>query len=171
MDTPYHIEFDDSKDIETFYDFHGLNIIKVNTTDTNRFLEQALNFDKELSKRLDAKKRCRIIYIADQLPPLSVILKYIDSPVEGLKLGLYAIVTPKDPSLVFKFTETVIFSLPMSFVKHRYILKVFEHSCREDFTPIIKWMDEMIAKKDKDEDVQEIQLLDEQNNFIDKDIS
>src|SRR5258706_13933989 len=128
MDNPYHIDFDESKDIEIFYDFHGIQVMRHNTSDPKRFLDEGIKFDNEVGKRLDEKKRAKILYIADQTPYLTALIDYLGHTIPGISIGIYGIIMPKDPSLIFKFVETISFSLPMSYNKGQYIVKLFDHS-------------------------------------------
>ena len=74
------LEFDESKEMEFFINFHGAHILRINTTDSDIFLKEAKIFDSEVIKNLDSENRCKIIYIVDKLPPLSAVLTFVQSP-------------------------------------------------------------------------------------------
>ncbi|MCA9387124.1 hypothetical protein KC669_03760 [Candidatus Dojkabacteria bacterium] len=158
MISKYHIDFDESKDIEIFYDFHGIQIMRHNTTDPDRFLGEGIKFDNEIAKRLDEKRRCKVIYIADKTPWLNTLIGYIRHPIEGVITGIYGIILPKDPSAVLKFVKTMSFTLPMSQNEGKYIVRIFGHKHREDFTEVAAWMDEVIKKLDNNEKVPIVKL-------------
>ncbi|MCA9381413.1 hypothetical protein KC678_04055 [Candidatus Dojkabacteria bacterium] len=160
MSTKYHIDFDESKDIEIFYDFYGIQIMRHNTTDPERFLSEGIKFDNEIAKRLDNKKRCKVIYIADKTPWLNTLIGYIRHPIEGAITGIYGIILPEDPSAVLKFVKTMSFTLPMSTNKGKYIVRIFSHKYRNDFTEVSEWMDEIVKKLDNNEPVPIVKLPD-----------
>ncbi len=150
MDDQYKLQFHDDVTIETFYDFHGAQIIKVNTTNTNEFLAKGKVFDREVMKRLDNKGRCKIIYVVDKVPPLSVILKFIENPEFEADWGIYAVVNPKDDSLINKFMYIVTMSLNMTgSLRNKYALKFFDNKHRDNLKEVIDWMDSVLEKKDK----------------------
>lgn len=152
MENSYKLQFDENAEIETFYDFHGVNIIRVNTTNTDLFLKKGKEFDLEVMKRLDKKGRCKIIYLTDKVPPLSVILKFIENPDFEAEWGVYAVINPADDSLINKFMYIVTMSLNMTgSLRNKYALKFFNHKHRDDLKEVIDWMDKALEKRDKED--------------------
>lgn len=148
MNDSYNLQFDENAEIETFYDFHGANILRVNTTNTDLFLKEGKVFDAEVMKRLDSKGRCKIIYLVDKVPPLSVILKFMENPDFEASWGVYAVINPADDTLINKFMYIVTMSLNMTgSLRNKYEVKFFNHKYKKNLKEVIDWMDSVYDKK------------------------
>lgn len=133
------LDLKEDKEIEIIYDFKGVHIFRVNTEDTALFLSKGREFDDGVLKRLDEKKECKILYIVDKTPPLTAILNFLQFPFD-VSWGAYAVVMPKDMSMVSKFVPIVTYGLGITDLKHKYDLKVFDNSYREDLTEVFEWL-------------------------------
>jgi len=138
----FSLKFDDTKEIEAFYDFHNAQVLKINTLNTNVFLEQGKLFDIECENRVDEQGRVRIIYIADKIQPLSAILQFVSNPFVKVKWGIYAIIVPPDLATLNKIAPIISYGLGITGLKNKFTLKVFEYKHRDDLTEVIKWMDD-----------------------------
>jgi hypothetical protein len=156
MNEQYKLQFDENAEIETFYDFHGVNIIRINTTNTDLFLKEGKIFDSEVMKRLDPKGRSMIIYLVDKVPPLSVILKFIENPDFEAKWGVYAVINPADDTLINKFMYVVTMSLNMTgSLRNKYVVKFFNHKYKGDLKDVIDWMNSVLDKEVENEKTKE----------------
>ena len=147
MDDSYKINYDMSKPIETIFDFHNAQIIRVNTENSTLFLAEGKIFDEEVLKRVDNKGRCRIIYIVDKMPPLSAVLSFISRPFPTVDWGIYAVIAPNDENIIKKFAPIISYGLNLTFLKGKFTLRIFENHHRNDLTEVIKWMDSNMNKE------------------------
>lgn len=147
MGKQYLVDFDEAKEIEVIFDYYNTQIFRINTDNTNQFLEVGKNFDAECLKRVDDQGRIRIIYIADKIPPLSAILQFFSNPFIEVKWGLYAAVIPKDLSIVVKFVPILTYGLGITNMKDKFTARVFDHTHRNDVTEIMQWMDANMEPK------------------------
>lgn len=138
----YTIQFDESKSLETLYDFHNAQIFRVNTDNTDLFLSIGKEFDTECEKRADDQGRIRIIYVVDQIPPLTSILQFISNPFVKIKWGVYAIIVPQDKATLSKITPIITYGLGLTGLKNKFSLKVFDNSHRNNLKEVIEWMDQ-----------------------------
>ncbi len=133
------LDFDNSKEMEIIYDFKGAHILRINTTDTKLFLEKGKEFDEGVLKRLDKDRNCRIIYVVDKTPPLTAILNFVQFPFD-VNWGAYAVVMPEDLSIVSKFIPIVTYGLGITDLRHKYDLKVFDNTHRDNLTEVFEWL-------------------------------
>lgn len=141
MAKQYIVNFDETKEIEVIFDYYNTQIFRINTDNTNLFLEVGRNFDAECLKRVDDKGRIRIIYMADKIPPLSAILQFFSNPFIEVTWGLYAAVIPKDLAIVTKFVPILTYGLGITNMKDKFTARVFDYTNRNDVTAIMEWMD------------------------------
>ena len=141
-DSSFQVQFDESKDIETIYDFHNAQIFRVNTLNTDRFLAIGKEFDFECQKRVDDQGRVRIIYITDQIPPLTSILQFMSNPFDKVKWGIYAIIVSDDLATLNKITPIITYGIGITGLKNKFALKVFEHKFKSNLEEVINWMDQ-----------------------------
>jgi len=153
MDNSYLIKYDESKDLETVFDFHNTQIFRVNTINTNEFLKVGMYFDSECIKRVDSEGRVRIIYVVDKVPPLSAILKFVSNPFYEVKWGIYAVIVPEDLPTLSKITPILSYALDITKLKGKFTLKVFDYTKRNDLSEVIGWMDESMEIKEEKIDV------------------
>jgi len=143
MDDMYQIKYDPQKEFETIFDFHNTQIFRLNSvSDTTDFLSIGEYFDVECVKRVDSEGRIRIIYIADKIPPLSAILKFVSNPFDEVKWGIYAIIVPEDLPTLSKIVPIISYALGITKLRGRFTAKVFDYTHRNNLEEVIKWMDE-----------------------------
>lgn len=145
----YQLPFNDNEEIETFYNFHGAHVLRINTTNSNLFLEKGRIFDREVVKNLDEKGRCKIIYIGDKVPPLSALLKFIENPEFQVSWGVFAVILPKEKDLIDKFVHILVTGLSITgSLKNKYTLKFFRNEYRNKLNEVIEWMDRAMEKQE-----------------------
>lgn len=147
MNIKDELKFDYSKPVNMIFDHKGTQVLHVNTENPEVFLEEALKFDVEVQSHLDKRKRCKIMYVIDKVPPLSAILKFVENPFEGVEWGAYAVILPEDLSILNKFIPVVTFGLNITHLKNKHIMKVFDHTYRENLQEVFNWLDENVEKK------------------------
>lgn len=142
-------DYNDKNPMEIFYDFNGAHILRVNTTDSAVFLKSGQEFDSELSNRLDVAGRCKVIYIADKIPPLTSLLSFIESPFsQDIEWAAYAVIMPSDTTLISKFMPVLTYGINLTSLKGRYSIKIFEHKFKYNLSSIIKWLEAEIENND-----------------------
>jgi len=147
-------EYNESLPMEIVHDFHGCQILRVNTIDVNIFLESGKKFDMGLPSRTDSDGSIKCIYVIDKVPPLSSVLNFVQTPfAQGVNWGAYAVILPQDTSLISKFIPIVTYGMMFTPLKDKYALKTFNSKYRDDLTEVIKWLDEVTYKRHNEIDV------------------
>lgn len=148
MATPIKPPYNETLELEFIYDFQNTQIFRTNTKNTNLFITDGKKFDAECLRRVDDQGRLRCIFIVDTPPPLSAILKFVSSPFDKVKWGIYAVIIPDQSiKLASKFAPILVYGLSITPMRDQFIIKVFDHSHRDDLTQVLKWMDESMTVK------------------------
>lgn len=145
MDKKITIQYDESKLIEMIEDFNNTQIFRVNTSNTEDFINAGKQFDEICIKqaKLNPEGICRIVYVVDKIPPLSAVLKFVSAPFTEVKWGIYAVIVPPDSATLNKVIPIVSYGLGITTMQGKFAAKVFNYSHRNDLTEIMKWMDKM----------------------------
>lgn len=148
MDTPIKPPYNEDLELEFIYDFHNTQILRTNTQNTNLFISEGKKYDAECLSRVDEEGRLRCVFVVDYPPPLSAILKFVSSPFDKVKWGIYAVVIPdQSVKMASKFAPILVYGLSITPMRDQFIIKVFDHTHRNDFTEVLRWMDDHMEVK------------------------
>jgi len=144
--------YDESKEQEIIFDFHKSHIWRINSTNTNLLLQTGLEFDQGVANRLDEQKRCRLVYVIDQVPPLTAILRHMENPFQ-VEWAVMVFIIHKDSTFLEKINPIISYGLGLTKFKEKFVIGVFDYSHRNNLTTVINWQDANMEIKPRDNPV------------------
>ena len=139
-------QFDDSKEFETFHNVDGVQIIKINTNDSAKYVQKMKDCYEELKPFIDEKGYQKVIHVYFKAPPLSAILSFIEVPLPYVFVwSAVAIIEPED-SVVEKFNPIINWAARLNKNKERVITRIYDHSYLQKVDEVKSWLDDQIAR-------------------------
>lgn len=139
------LQFDESKPCEILRNWNGLQVLRLNTSDAEIFVKEGTQFIADMPKYVDSEGQVKILYVFDVLPPLSAILRLAEfKPEKAVTWSPSAVIKPEDTTVFDKIIPVVLWGVNLTAYKNNYSLQIFDHKCKFNLEPVIKWFDEQI---------------------------
>ena len=139
-------EFDSTKEFETFHNVEGIQIIKIDTDDSNKYIERMAQWYEELKPYTSPEGTHKVLHVYFKAPPLSAVLKFIEIPLPYVFVwSAVAIIEPPD-TVVEKFNPIINWAARLNKNKERVTTRLYSHDYINKLDEVKKWLDDEIAR-------------------------
>lgn len=144
-------DFDENIEFEKFhYPDQYLHIIKINSIDPNKYLDEMNEWYKELAEYTDKNGKAihKVIQIYLKLPPMSSILSFIEKPMpENFEWSPVAIIQPSDIKVVDLFMPVINWAANLNKNREKVMVAFFSSKHLVDQQPVFEWLDKVWNKR------------------------